>query len=62
MITKFVKHFRHCLFGKYKKLAYSLCLLAYELKDPFGNSFSSGAYNLFYLLIAYFSNDISNNL
>jgi hypothetical protein len=43
------------LFGKSKKLIYSLCLIIYKLKDLFGNGFSERAYSLFYRLIAYFS-------
>jgi hypothetical protein len=36
------------LFGKSKKLTYSLCLIIYKLKNLFGNSFLERGYNLFY--------------
>jgi hypothetical protein len=35
------------LFGKPKKMTYRLCLIAYKLKDPFGNNFSKRAYSMF---------------
>jgi hypothetical protein len=36
------------MFGKTKKFTYSLCLIAYKLKDLFGNDLLERAYSLFY--------------